>query len=356
MQLKVFTASQLHEALAQVREALGPDALILDRQAEPDGQGGKQWKVYAAVDQPVPPEPPMQGGSAPRNSEPPAFLHTVSRLERLIDGLARQDVAGLRNSLDAPARQGFDTLIKLGTAPNYAYELAPAYAEGMLPDSGLIQWGPRLEPKKRREVVTLFGPSGGGKTLMAARLATHFSLKGVSVALLSLDMDRIAANAQLSAYADILGIPFLTARNEQEAEKVCAGKDVAAADLLLIDSEGICCQRPRKLQQLAEQMERLPATRRFLVMPANLDEEESMAMNQVAACFSPTDLVFSKLDETARPGKVVNLAVASSLPLSYCSFGPEVPDHLGWLSPKSLMSLLSSREREALGRTHERVA
>lgn len=355
MQLKVFTASQLHEALAQVREVLGPDALILDRQAEPDGQGGKQWKVYAAVDQPAAPEASASAERASRQ-EPPAFLHTVSRLERLVDGLARKDVAGLRNSLESSgARQAFDTLVNLGTASNYAYEMAADYANGTLPASGSIQWGSRLDPKKEREVVTLFGPSGCGKTLMAARLATYFSLKGVSVAFVSLDAERIAANAQLSAYADILGVPFFTVRNDKEMSDIFSGGKVSA-QLLLVDSEGICCQRPRGLKKLAEQMERIPATRRFLVMPANMDEEDAMEIINAAASFSPTEMVFSKLDETSRPGKVINLAVASSLPLSYCSFGPEVPDHLGWLSPRSLMSLLSSREREALGRTHERAA
>lgn len=353
MQLKIFTAPQLHEALAQVREALGPDALILDREAESDGQGGKMWKVYAAIDQPAAEEPPV--APAPRYEEPD-FLHTVSRLERLVDGLARKEAAGLRNSLESSgAKQAFDTLVGLGAASNYAYEMAADFANGTLSSSGLIKWGARLEPKKRREVVTLFGPTGSGKTLMAAKLATYFSLKGISVALLSLDAERIAANAQLAAYADILGIPFFAVRNEKEMDDVLSnGK--ASAQLLIVDSEGICCQRTRSLKRLSEQMERIPATRRFLVMPANMDEEDGMEMIRAAASLSPTDMVFSKLDETNRPGKVVNLAAASSLPLSYCSFGAEVPDHLGWLSPRSLMSLLSSREREALGRMHERAA
>ena len=60
-----------------------------------------------------------------------------------------------------------------------------------------------------------------------------------------------------------------------------------------------------------------------------------------------TDIAFSKLDETQKPGKIVNWSIASALPVSYCSFGPEVPEQMGWLNPRGLTALLSKHSAEA---------
>ena len=50
MQIKVFYAPRIHEALALVRESLGPDAVILDRVEAKDDAGRKIWRVHAALD------------------------------------------------------------------------------------------------------------------------------------------------------------------------------------------------------------------------------------------------------------------------------------------------------------------
>jgi len=42
----------------------------------------------------------------------------------------------------------------------------------------------------------------------------------------------------------------------------------------------------------------------------------------------------------------VNWAAASRIDLSYCSFGPDVPEQMGWLTPHALTALLGSQETE----------
>lgn len=346
MQLKVFSAPELHEALAQVRDALGPDALILDRQVETGADGGRSWKVYAAID---------AGEAEEEAPAQPPLLHAMQRLERLVDGIARKEAAGLRNNLETPAaRLAFDALLEIGTSPSHAFDIADDFAEGRPLSCPALSWGERLSPQTQREVVVLTGPSGAGKTLLAAKLAAHFSIKGVSVAFLSLDTERIGGVAQLSAYADILGLPCRSARNAQEAE--AAVRALGSARLLLIDGEGWYGAQHRGLRHLRACLQKVATTRRFLVIPATMDEEDGMHAIRDAAGIAPTDLIFSKIDEAARPGKLINLAATAGLPLSYCSFGTDVPEHMGWLSPKSMLSLFSSKTKHKEGGIHDKAA
>ena len=78
-----------------------------------------------------------------------------------------------------------------------------------------------------------------------------------------------------------------------------------------------------------------------------------MCMIRDADGIAPTDLIFSKIDEAGRPGKLINLAAAAGLPLSYCSFGTDVPEHMGWLSPKSILNLFTSKTRSKKGAIHD---
>jgi flagellar biosynthesis GTPase FlhF len=68
-----------------------------------------------------------------------------------------------------------------------------------------------------------------------------------------------------------------------------------------------------------------------------LKRAQAMAMTQIA---------FTKLDETTRPGKIVNWAEASRMPMSYCSFGSEVPGQMGWISPKALTAILVKHHKQ----------
>jgi len=83
-----------------------------------------------------------------------------------------------------------------------------------------------------------------------------------------------------------------------------------------------------------------------MVIPANMDEEDGMLQLNHHKTSEMTDIAFSKLDETRTPGKIVNWSIAGGLPMSYCSFGPEVPEQMGWLTAQTLTTLLSKHSRE----------
>lgn len=332
MQVKIFTADALHQAIALAREALGPDAVILDRHSTVDDAGNKQWHVHAAVDR------KPQEIAAPVNTER-RLRDSMLRLQQIIDGLGQQEAGRLREGLQSDdQRQAFDRLCAAGVNAGNAFAMSANYVTGS-PVGAPLNWGRQLDPAARREVVALVGPSGAGKTTMAAKIATHFKLQGIEVLFLSLDNERIGAFSALQTYAEVLGAPCLAIHDAEEARR--AIERHASARLVLIDTDGQAAGRRRGAESMAGLLHTMECTRRFLVMPAYMDEQECINFIDVLSPADPTDLVPTKIDETGKPGKVINMAVNSGLALSYCSIGADVPDDLSRLTPESILATLA---------------
>lgn len=355
MQVKVFSAARLHEALALIRREFGPDAVIMDRQEGVDASGKRIWHVHAALDQNDigdgagkssgrgEAKAKRSGGKMAPSSE--VFKASIKRLERIVDGLGRQESSSLRETLaDHECRLAFDHLVQLGVAPTYAFDMADDFVERQPISTGTLHWAERLTPSRETARVLITGPSGAGKTTLLAKLATHYSLKGIRVAVLSTDANRMGGTDMLKSYCELLGIPFSTVRSEADVDQ---SLDAAkSAQLLLVDSEGWNLRRAGSMRKQRRLWDRISCTHRVLVMPATMDEVDAMEMLTKAEKLSVNQLAFSKLDETSRPGKIVNWAAATGLALSYCSFGPEVPEQMGWLTPQALTTMLGSHESE----------
>lgn len=356
MQVKVFSATKLHEALALVRHEFGPDAVIMDRLEGVDGGGKRVWHVHAALDDErlhdnergILTSQAKKHQKTHRDKEHKVdtteiFKASMKRLERIVEGLGRQESASLREALtDQESREAFDHLVQLGVAPTHAFDMAEDFVERHPVSASVLHWSERIIPHKKSESLLFIGPCGAGKTTLIAKLATHYSLKGVPVAILSTDTNRMGGTDTLKSYADILGVPFYTIRSDADIDR--ALEATKSAQLLLVDSEGWTIRRAGGVRKQRLLWDEIPATHRVLVLPVNMDEMDGMEMLAKAGTLEVNQLAITKLDETARPGKVVNWAAAFGIPLSYCSFGPEVPEQMGWLTPQALTSILSSQE------------
>jgi len=347
MRINIFTAPHLHEALAKVRQSMGPEAIILDRQQIKDTAGNSLWHVHAALDnQPAAPAvkaaPSSKGNSVPAQSVKSADA-TIRRLERMIDGLGRNETAGLRDALAGmEEKKAFDHLLHIGVSVGHAFDMAGDISQGNPAGVKSMAWGSRINLNKKQNTLLFCGPAGAGKTTLVAKIAAHYSLKGVRVALVTTDTERMGGIETLQGYATTLGIPLLALRKLSDIGKIRSQTD--SAQLLLIDSEGWSPRHSASLKRQAALWKEMACSRRFLVIPANMDEEDGMQLFARTQQPDMTDIAFTKLDETQRPGKIINWSIASGLPLGYCSFGPEVPEQMGWLTASALSSLLGLKD------------
>ncbi len=351
MRIKIFSAPRLHEALAKVRQEMGPDALILDRQQTDSADGNKLWHVHAALDESNEPAPAKVTNNHPLlEQDAPVLRHhqtdaTLERLERIVEGLGNRESGNLRQALSrADEQQAFDHLTKLGVSASHAFDMAADFSRQKPLGQKSIQWGKRINPQNNPCTLLFSGPSGCGKSTLIAKLAAHYSMKGIRVALLSTDTERMGGLDLLKAYTGMLGIDFHPLRKAADAARV---RDrTQSAQLLLIDTEGWSPRRDAGLKRQADVWDALRCNRRFLLLPANMDEEDGMQQLKHPAISKMTDIAFSRLDETQKPGKIINWSFASGLPMSYCSFGPEVPEQMGWLNAQGLTTLLCKHHRE----------
>ena len=207
--------------------------------------------------------------------------------------------------------------------PDYVKERLADQLEKMLPTSGPITRTRTTGP----HVVALIGPTGVGKTTTVAKLAANLKLREKhKVGLITLDTYRIAAVDQLKRYADIIGAPLRVVNGVDDLRDAMAA--MADCDYLLIDTAGRSPNDTMKLNEL-----------KGLLATANPDEVHLVLSTTASAeclqlAISRFDdvrvdrVIFTKLDEAAHVGVVLNVLRKVNKSLSYITTGQDVPDDI----------------------------
>lgn len=375
MRLRRFEAATVAEALARVRDELGPDAVILHAR-EPElgpgaGRPAARVEVMAAVDEdgtreharPGAPRPPA-AAPAPRSRATadstapdgrgwatvdfdPAAPDTMEQMYRMLvelheaatpaprmpPGLQRLYRELCRQELPAAlARQilsGLPAAVRKGGGGRTVVRAALGAAFRVQGDT----------PSRLRRVVVLVGPTGVGKTTTLAKLAGQCrQAGGAPPALVSVDTYRIGATAQMQIYAELLGVPLRVARTPEDLGRAVRAEE--RADLVLIDSTGRSPHHEEGIATLRTFLRQIPDPEVHLVVSATTKGSD---VEEIVRRFRPLryrHLVITKLDEARSVGALLGLALRHTLSISYLAAGQEVPDDLARATPERLAALL----------------
>ncbi|MDR3563786.1 MAG: flagellar biosynthesis protein FlhF [Negativicutes bacterium] len=360
MKVKVFTATNMQDAVSQVKNDLGREAVILHtRRYRKGGFLGffarDMVEVMAALETPAPVPAQERKVTAPSTMIPRTNDEDakITSLQMEISSM-RKMVEQLITKMPRPEKQHnplYDTLLKNDVEATIAENLT----QGLPTEQSIIGNNPEIARQllleritnylQRVEGITLadnvcktvafIGPTGVGKTTTIAKLAAHFALSlGHRVAMVTADTYRISAVEQLKTYAEIIDIPVEIVYTPDEMKAaIYRHRD---KQLVLIDTAG---RSPRNQYHLAELQALLavdPYIETHLVLNTATKYSDALEIvNRFSVC-SPQKFLFTKVDEAMNLGTILNLLYQFPATLSYITTGQNVPDDIELANPSKL--------------------
>lgn len=195
--------------------------------------------------------------------------------------------------------------------------------------------------KEQVRYVFFVGPTGVGKTTTIAKIASMLKMnKKKKVALMTADTYRIAAVEQLTTYANILDIPLHVVYSADEVKEV--REQLADYDIVLVDTAGRSHKNREQRDDLEQLLKAVPEDERevYLVLSATTKYRDLIRITDSYLQITDYALIFTKLDETGCIGNILNIHMKTGAPLSYATFGQNVPDDINVIDPQSIAKQL----------------
>ena len=183
--------------------------------------------------------------------------------------------------------------------------------------------------EKKPKIIFFIGPTGVGKTTTIAKLASKYKLeKKAKIAIITADTYRVAAVEQIRTYANILSAPIEVVYHAGELKPLY--EKYQEYDLILVDTAG----RSHKNEEQKEDIQKLLETALdypheiYLVVSATTKYKDLVRITQTYSDISDYRLLFTKIDETDALGNILNIRMLTQKPLSYTTFGQNVPEDI----------------------------
>lgn len=209
------------------------------------------------------------------------------------------------------------------SSADFVREKIAEQIERYLPAAGPIERKKLVGP----HIVALIGPTGVGKTTTIAKLAANLKLREKHrVALITIDTYRIAAIDQLKKYADIIGSPLKVVNTPEDLREAVA--QLQDYEYILIDTAGRSPNDTLKINELRGFLAGVQPDEVHLVLSSTASQG---AVELAVSKFGEVGvdkIIFTKIDEAAHVGVVLNVVRKLNKGLSYITTGQDVPDDI----------------------------
>lgn len=198
-----------------------------------------------------------------------------------------------------------------------------------------------VEEKEGPTYIFFLGSTGVGKTTTIAKIASKLKLeKKLNIALATADTYRIAAVEQLKTYANILNVPLKVVYSPEELGQM--QEELDSYDVCLVDTAGCSHKNKEQLDDIRKLIEQIPISRRevYLVLNAATKYSDLKEIADVYSDITDYSMIFTKLDETSSSGVMLNMRTYTNRPLSYVTWGQNVPDDIGKVDAQKIAKKL----------------
>ncbi|MBB15211.1 flagellar biosynthesis protein FlhF [Candidatus Poribacteria bacterium] len=365
MRIKTYEADTIQDAMDQIKQDLGPNALILNtRQVTKSvkwfGLAKKHMiEVVAGIATPKKTESDSSSALVPIPS--PDVLDTQSE-NSVVEGKTVEAIAlrNIRSALDDVYQRQIERGINKELSQRLVYLLDDIISNSVSHNreletktirqdfndrlSQVIQVSGGVDfSVEEQQIISLVGPTGVGKTTTVAKLAAVSSvLNYKKVGLISIDAYRIAAYDQLKTYAEIIGLPVELALSPQGARD--AIDKFADQDIIIVDSVGRSPNHQVHMAELHGYMQVIRPTEVHLTVSASVKFEDLVRIVDRYRTLDVSRIIFTKLDETVTLDTVVNGAYYTKYPISYLGVGQTVPDDLEIAEIERISSFLLTKQ------------
>jgi flagellar biosynthesis protein FlhF len=322
MKIVPFVAENAANALAQIHEKLGPDAVVLSIRRLPAQGVAWLWnrqghvEVLAAV--------LTERETAEAATSLPEVLETSRH--KWDDSIDLNPPT--ENTMRSRSWRSITWLESLGLLPAFANVLEERVsarqgekpptsptAEWSAVRAALMEfWRPAAKDTKRTHVF--IGPPGSGKTTVLCKWLTASVLSEEHTAR-AWRLDGVSANTSefLSVHCEMLAVPIFRYWNENDAP----------AEVGFVDLPGVECNDSRGLAALREQISALPSPRVHLVLNAAYETSVLFEQYRAFAALKPDDLIFTHLDEERQRVKLWNFVLGTNCSIQFLSAGQKIP-------------------------------
>lgn len=291
------------------------------------------------------------------DTQPDVLSHQqlLAEIKEMKDLVVKLTMGGSPN-VSAPAtHHAFSAiearLIKQGVAPNVVSDIV----ERSLAESGMSSVSSLNEAQAlalvRRQLLKLFednppsgiregsrivqfiGPTGVGKTTTIAKLAAEQVLKyNKQIGFVTSDTYRIAAIDQLKTYGAILNVPVEVVFSPEELREALA--KLSDRELIFMDTAGRNYRDEASIQYLQHLLSEQGQSETYLVLSLVSKYEDLKAIIDNMGHVRVNKVLWTKMDETASYGSIINVLHEYALPASYVTHGQNVPDDISLLHPE----------------------
>ncbi len=329
MRLRTFTAPDIHEAMAQIRTALGEDAVIISTTRDPVGKGVTVTAAVESEDSITFPEedfiPPAAAANdfvpMPRNEEARIFIELKAILAYHSVPAAVTD-----KLLETAQMINFD--------PDSTFEGIRRTLRKTL-EAG-FQFLP-LPLNRSGYRIMLIGAPGVGKTMTIAKMAAQMVMDKKNVTVITTDTKRAGGVEQLQAFTDILGLELKVAETRDDLRKIM--QECAEDERVLIDSAGTNPYDAKELKELGEFLG-IGNVEPVLTMPTGGDAQEAAFIAKAFSFTQAKRLLFTRADISRRYGSILSAAAASEYAFCNSSSSAKVIGEYRAVDADYLSSLL----------------